>query len=90
MDSFSIELVSNASFNCFPNKSLSSFTNILPGKINLKGEWEFAITELSDPFLYQIVTQGKFTFVDARESSEEKRRIVPMLIEPGCIQVLLI
>ena len=33
--------------------------------------------------MYQNVTEGKFTFVDGRESSEEKRKIVPMNIEPG-------
>ena len=95
MDSFTIELVSNASFNCYPNNSLSSFTNrtklskyILSKlskviQIHLKGEWEVAISEISYPSLYQNVTEGKFTFVDGRESSEEKRKIVPMNIEPG-------
>ena len=29
-DSFTIELVSNASLNCNPNNSLNSFTNFLP------------------------------------------------------------
>ena len=38
MDSFTVELVSNASFNCYPNNSLSSFTNFLPEQIHLKGE----------------------------------------------------
>ena len=33
--------------------------------------------------MYQNVTEGKFTFVDGRESSEEKRNIVPMNSEPG-------
>ena len=33
--------------------------------------------------MYQNVTEGKFTFVDGRESSAEKRKIVPMNIEPG-------
>ena len=31
----------------------------------------------------QNVTEGKSTFVDGEESSEEKRKIVPMRIEPG-------
>ena len=44
MDSFTIELVSNASFNCYPNNSLSSFTNFPPEQIHLKGEWEVAIS----------------------------------------------
>ena len=83
MDSFTIELISYASFNCYSNKSLSSFTNFLPEQIHLKGEWEVAISEISYPSLYQNVTEGKFTFVDGRESSEEKRKIVPMNIEPG-------
>ena len=33
--------------------------------------------------MYQNVTEGKFTFVDCREISEEKIKIVPMNIEPG-------
>ena len=77
MDFFTIELVSNASFDCYPNNSLSSFTNFLPEQIHLKGEREVAISEISYPSLYQNVTEGKFTFVDGRESSEEKRKIVP-------------
>ena len=47
MDSFTIELVSNASLNCYPIISLSSFTNFLPKQTLLKGEWEVAISELS-------------------------------------------
>ena len=54
-------------------------------KIHLKGEWEFAISEISYPSLYQNVTEGKFTFIDGRESPEEKRTI-----DLDCIQVLLI
>ena len=33
--------------------------------------------------MYQNVTEGKFTFIDGRESPEEKRKIQPMHIEPG-------
>ena len=90
MDSLTIELVSNASFNFYPNNSLSSFTKFLPEQIPLKGEWEVAFSEISYLSLYQNVTEGKFTFVDGRESSKEKR-IQPMHIEPKhCIQTLLI
>ena len=83
MDSFTSELVSNASFNCYPNNSLSSFENFLPEQIHLKGEWEVAISEITYPSLYQNVTEGKFIFVDGRESIEEKRKIQPMHVEPG-------
>ena len=83
MDSFTIELVSNASFNSYPNNSLSSFANFLPKQIHLKGEWVVAISEISYPSLYQNVTEGKFSFIDGQESPEEKRKIQPMHIEPG-------
>ena len=33
--------------------------------------------------MYQNVTEGKFTFVDGRESPEEKRKIEPMHKKPG-------
>ena len=62
MVSFTTKLVSNASFNCYPNNSLSSFTKFLPEQIHLKGEWEVAISEISYPSLYQNVTEGKFFF----------------------------
>ena len=64
MNSFTVELVSNASFDCYPNNTLSSFTNFLPEQINLEGEWEVAITELSYPSLYQNVTEEKFFYLD--------------------------
>ena len=37
MDSFTIELVSNASGELFPDNTLSSFTNFLPEQVNLGG-----------------------------------------------------
>ena len=90
MDSFTIELVSNAFFNCYPNNSLRSFTNFLPEQIHLKGEWEVAISEISYPSLYQNVTEGKFTFVDGREILRKKERFNRCILNLDCIQVLLI
>ena len=62
MDSFTIELVSNASLQLFPNNTLSSFTNFLPEQVNLNGQWEVGISEISYPSMYQNVTEGKFMF----------------------------
>ena len=90
MDSFTIELVFNASFNCYPNNSLSFFTNFLPEQIHLKGEWEIAFSEISYPSLYQNVTEEKLIFIDGRENPEEKRKIQPMHIEPGLYPTMLI
>ena len=49
---FTIELVSRASFNCYPNKSLGSFTSFLPEQTHLKEEWEVAVSEIIYPTLY--------------------------------------
>ena len=72
MDAFFIELVSNASFNCYPNNSLNSFTIFLPDQKHSKGEWEVAISEISYSSLYQKVPEGKITFIVGREGPEEK------------------
>ena len=62
---FTVELVSNASFDCCPNNTLSAFTNFLPEQINHEGEWKVAITELSYPSLYRNITDEKFVYLDA-------------------------
>ena len=64
MDSFTIELVSNASSELFPDNTLSSFTNFLPEQVNLDGQWEVAISKISYPSMYQNVTGGNFLFYD--------------------------
>ena len=50
MSSFTVELVSNATFDCYPNNSISSLTNFLPEQVNPDEEWEVAIkTKVSFP-----------------------------------------
>ena len=68
MDSFTIELVSNASGNFFPENTLSSFTNFLPEQVNLEGQWEVAISEISYPSVYQNITEEYFNFFDRKVS----------------------
>ena len=65
MHSFTIELVSNASSGLFPDNAFSSFTNFLPDQVNLEGQGEVGISEISYPSLYQNVTDGNFLFYDA-------------------------
>ena len=68
MDSFKIESVSNASGVLFPDNTLSSFTNFLPEQVNLEGQWEVAISEISYPSMYQNITEGYFKFFDEKLS----------------------
>ena len=79
MDSFTIELVSNASGEVFPDNTLSSFTNFLPEQVNLEGQCEVAISEISYPSMYQNKTEGKFKFFDKKLSKSRSTYI----IEPG-------
>ena len=64
VESFTIELVSNASAQLFPDNTLSSFTNFLPEQLKLESQWEVAISDISYPSMYQNITEGKFTFFD--------------------------
>ena len=66
MDSFTIELASNASGEFFPDNTLSSFANFLPEQVNLEGQWEVAISEISYPSMYQNITEVKFKFFDKK------------------------
>ena len=68
MDSFTKELVSNASGEMSPNNTLSSFTNFLPEQVNLEGQWKVGVSEISYPSMYQKITEGKFKFFDEKLS----------------------
>ena len=79
MDSFTIELVSNASSELFPDNTLSTFTNFLPEQVTLEGQWEVAVSQVSYPSMHQSVTEGKLLFHD-KDISEPKDYYY---LEPG-------
>ena len=79
MDSFTIELVSNASGELFLDNTLSSFTSFLPEQVNLEGQREVAISEISYPSMYQNITERKFQFFDKKLSKSRST----YSIEPG-------
>ena len=58
---FTMNLVSNASMDTFPENTLSSFTTLLPTPIHLSGEWQVALVEIAWPNSVQNVTVGEFT-----------------------------
>ena len=83
MNSFSIELVSNASCNYWPKNSHISVTKFQPEQGDFKEEWALAFSVVSYPLLHQNVTEVKFILIDGRESSKGKRKIEPINKEPG-------
>ena len=68
MESFTKELVLNASAQLIPDNTLSSFTNFLPEQQNLDGQWEVAISEISYPSMYQNVAEGNLCFLTKKLS----------------------
>ena len=62
MQSCTIELVSNASGQRFPDKTLGRFAIISPGQPNLEWQSEVAISKTPHPSQYQKVKEGKFRF----------------------------
>ena len=67
MDSFTIELVSNASGKLVPNNTLSSFTNFLPEQVNWSGNGRLQFQKYPT---HQCTkkTEGKFKFFDKKLS----------------------
>ena len=68
MDSFTIELVSNASGELFPDNTLTSFTNFSPEQVNLEEQWGVAISKVSYSSMYQNITEGFLKFFDEKLS----------------------
>ena len=58
---------------------LSSFTNFSPEQVNLDGQWDVAISEISYPSMYQNVTEGKFMFYE----EELPKTTEAYCLEPG-------
>ena len=88
MESFTIELVSNASAQLFPDKTLSSFTNFSPEQLNLEGQWEVAISEISYPSLYQNITEGKFMIFDKKLSKSSEFYYLETSLYPSITDIV--
>ena len=79
MESFTIELVSNAYAQLIPDKTMSFLTNFLPEQLNLEGQWEVASSEIHYQSTYQNETERKFTFSDKKLSKSSEL----YYLEPG-------
>ena len=89
MESLTIELVSNASAQLFPDNTLSSFTNFLTEQLNLEGQWEVAISEISYPSMYQNVTEGKFMFFDKKFSKSSEFYYLEPGLYPSIVEAMI-
>ena len=73
-NTFTINLVSNASMTTFPESSLAHFTTLLPEEMQLQGTWEVAVVEISWSNLIKNVTEGKFTVKKSRHLPLKRAR----------------
>ena len=59
-ENFTINLVSNASMQLFPTNTMARFTTLLPQKMELLGDWEVAVLEVSWPAKVKNITNSSF------------------------------
>ena len=85
MESFTIELVSNASAKLYRDKKLGFFTIYLPEQLNREGQREIAISEKTYPSLFQNVTDGKPKFLDTEISNSS----LCYYLEPGLYHLFI-
>ena len=85
-NTFTINLVSNASTETYPGNSMAAFTNLLPKPIDLNktfGTWQVALLEISWPAKFKNVTHG---FIEPHmdktdSSSDDEEPIEPTSAE---------
>ena len=88
MESFPIELVSNASAPLFPDNTLSSLINFLPEQLNRDGQWQVANSEISHPSMYQNVTDGKIMFFDKKLSKSSEFYYLEPCLYPSITDIV--
>ena len=79
MGLFTIEFVSKASAQLFPENTLSSFTIFVPEKLIPEGQREVEIFEKSHPSMYHKFMEERFIFFDKNFSKSSEI----IYLEPG-------
>ena len=68
LEALTIELVSNATAQRFPDKTLISFTNCSPQQLNLEYQWEVTISETCYLSIYQNIREKDLVILDRKFS----------------------
>ena len=79
--SFTINLVSNASMSTLPDNTLTKFTTLLPQSLVFHGTWEVALVELSWPVLIENVTEGLFSYQLNRDEQNRHTTTQETIVE---------
>ena len=89
LESLTIELVSNASAQLFPDSTLSSFRTFLPEQLDLESHCEVANSEVSYPSMYQDVGKGRFMFFDLKKFQSRLNSAIWRLVCTVALRILL-
>ena len=90
MESFTIELISNATFNCYPKNSLSSFKNFLPKQKHLRGEWRLLFQKYRILYCTKTLLSESLLPKMGENVLRKEERFNRCILNLDCIQVLLI
>ena len=73
-----LTLPSNSSMDCYPNNTVAQFTTKLPGVIELDGDWEVALTEISVPSpLPNALRETHFITLTSADTNEKRTYSLP-------------
>ena len=56
--------------------------------MNLEGQWEVAVSEISYPSMYQNVTEGKFMFFEKKVSKSPKFYYLKLGLYPSITDIV--
>jgi len=78
MSRFYLTLPSNSSMDYYPQNTVAQYTTKLNSLIELDGEWEVGLTEISFPFEIENVLEGECYFnISQRGSNASIKVIIP-------------
>ena len=81
MGGFYPTLPSGSSFDFFPKNTLTNFTTKLYEAVDLKGEFECGVVEISYSHTYYIVEDGELTLTKIVHDSQDDTSDIPTLTD---------
>ena len=69
MSRFYLTLLSNSSMDYYAQNTVAQYTTKLDSLIELDGEWEVGLTEISFPFEIENVVEGECYFIISQGGS---------------------
>ena len=82
MESFTVELVSNASAQLSPDNTLRFFRNFLPEQLNLDGQWEVEISEKSYQQCTEMLRRENLCFLKRNFQSHQNSITWNLVVTP--------